>query len=31
MQRSAATIEEVQKADKELSHREAEADKACKG
>jgi hypothetical protein len=31
MQRSAATIEEVQKADKELSRREAEADKACKG
>jgi hypothetical protein len=31
MQRSAATIEEVQEADKELSHREAEADKACKG
>lgn len=31
MQRSAATIEQVQKADKELSRREAEADKACKG
>jgi len=31
MQRSAATIEEVQKADKEVSRREAEADKACQG
>ncbi len=31
MQQSAATIEEVQKTDKELSRREAEADKACQG
>jgi hypothetical protein len=31
MQRSAATIEDVQKADKELSRREAEADEACQG
>lgn len=31
MQRSAATIEDVQKADTEVSRREAEADKACQG